>query len=137
MGGGSYVKIVVDSNFLIAPFLFGRDFFSELDVVVGRRYEVVVLDKVLEELEKLAGKGGEGGRLARAALNFVKQKGFKICPSGAGGVGVDDAILEYAKREHCVVATNDNVLRRRLRKAGVPVIYLRQKSHLCVDGEIL
>ncbi|MEM4678678.1 MAG: hypothetical protein QXP17_00045 [Candidatus Jordarchaeales archaeon] len=137
MGGGSYVKIVVDSNFLIAPFLFGRDFFSELGVVVGRSYEVVVLDKVLEELEKLAEKGSEGGKLAKAALNFVRQKAFKVCPSGVEGVGVDDAILEYARRERCVVATNDNVLRKRLRKAGIPVIYLRQRSHLCIDGEIL
>lgn len=137
MGGGSYVKIVVDSNFLIAPFLLGRNLFSELDEVVGRRYEVVVLDRVLDELRKLAEKGGKRGRLAGAALTFVEREGFRLCPSGIDGGGVDDVIFEYAKRERCVVATNDGVLRKRLRRVGVPVVYLRRGGRLSVDGEIL
>jgi len=137
LGGGSYVRVLVDSNFLIAPFLLGWDVFSELGRVIGGRYEVIVLDRVIDELMKLAEKGGRRGKLARAALSLVEVRGFRVCPSGVEGGGVDDAVFDYAKREGCVVATNDAKLRRRLRRVGVPVVFLRQGRRLFLDGEIL
>jgi len=137
LDGESYVKVVVDSNFLIAPFLLGKDIFSELSQVIDRRYEVVVLDCVLDELRRLAEKGGRKGKLAEAALAFVEKGRFRVCPPGVEGEGVDDLILKYASKERCIVATNDAVLRKRLRQIGVPVIYLRQKNRLILDGEIL
>jgi rRNA-processing protein FCF1 len=39
-----------------------------------------------------------------------------------------------ASQTKSYVATNDRALRRRLRAAGVPVIFLRQRSRLAVEG---
>jgi rRNA-processing protein FCF1 len=47
---------------------------------------------------------------------------------------VDDAIIEAAIELRAVVFTNDRQLRGRLRDISVPVIYLRQKSRLAIDG---
>jgi rRNA-processing protein FCF1 len=48
----------------------------------------------------------------------------------------DDAIVEAARKWDCPVFTNDRKLRRRLRNINVPVIYVRQKSRLEIDGRI-
>ena len=130
------VKVLVDTNFLLAPFSLGLDLFSELDRVIVAKYEVVVLDCVLRELKELARRGGKIGRMARSALELVDRANVKFCSFSCGGV--DESILNYAKKvERCVVATNDRELRRKLREAGVAVVFLRQEDHLALDGEVL
>lgn len=46
----------------------------------------------------------------------------------------DDVLVRVASEWKCPVATNDSVLRKRLRNINVPVIYLRQKSRLEIEG---
>ncbi len=48
----------------------------------------------------------------------------------------DDVIVKVAKAWNSPVFTNDSQLRRRLRDISVPVIYVRQKSRLEIDGLI-
>jgi rRNA-processing protein FCF1 len=48
----------------------------------------------------------------------------------------DDVIVETAKNWGVPVFTNDRLLRKRLRDINVPVIYVRQKSRLEIDGLI-
>jgi rRNA-processing protein FCF1 len=49
---------------------------------------------------------------------------------------VDDVIVETASKWKAPVFTNDSKLRKRLRDISVPVIYVRQKSHLAIEGMI-
>ncbi|MFX0135693.1 MAG: nucleotide-binding protein, partial [Candidatus Hodarchaeota archaeon] len=49
---------------------------------------------------------------------------------------IDDFILRIAKEKKCIVATNDKVLKKKLKSQGVPIIYLRQKSYLILEGSI-
>ena len=48
----------------------------------------------------------------------------------------DDAIVRVAKNWNSPVFTNDRDLKKRLRDISVPVIYVRQKSRLDIDGLI-
>lgn len=48
----------------------------------------------------------------------------------------DDIVVRVASEFKWSVGTNDRDLRKRLRRINVPVIYLRQKSRLVVDGLI-
>jgi hypothetical protein len=48
----------------------------------------------------------------------------------------DDVIVKVAKDWNCPVFTNDRQLKQRLRDISVPVIYVRQKSRLDIDGLI-
>jgi len=50
------------------------------------------------------------------------------------GESADDLMVRLAREWECLVATNDRELRRRLRSLMVPVIYLRQKSRLAIEG---
>jgi rRNA-processing protein FCF1 len=47
---------------------------------------------------------------------------------------VDDSLLRLASTGGYVVATTDAELRRRLRRAGVKVLILRQKRYLQLVG---
>ena len=53
-----------------------------------------------------------------------------------GKLTTDDAIVRVAKNWNCPVFTNDIQLKRKLRDISVPVIYVRQKSRLDIDGMI-
>ena len=50
------------------------------------------------------------------------------------GESNDDVIVKVAKEFRCPVATNDRILKRRLRNMGVAVIYVREKSRLEMEG---
>jgi len=52
------------------------------------------------------------------------------------GEATDDVIARVAKSWNTPVFTNDRALKVRLRDISVPVIYLRQKSRLFIDGLI-
>ena len=47
----------------------------------------------------------------------------------------DDCILESAKIMNSMVITNDAELKKRLKKEGIKVIYVRKKAYLVADGE--
>ncbi|MEA1904270.1 MAG: hypothetical protein U9M97_00060 [Candidatus Hadarchaeota archaeon] len=123
--------VITDTNFLMVPGLFGVDIFSELDRILDRKYRLIVPEPVVEELNQLARGTSDERSAARIALALV-QRGqvIKTRPPA------DDAILELARGKGGVVGTNDIGLRRELRARGVPVIHLRQKSHLAIDGKI-
>jgi hypothetical protein len=53
-----------------------------------------------------------------------------------GRVVTDDVIVRVAKNWNSPVFTNDRQLKKRLRDISVPVIYVRQKSRLDIDGMI-
>jgi rRNA-processing protein FCF1 len=48
----------------------------------------------------------------------------------------DDLILRIAVEWRCPVATNDGELRGKLRRSGVPTVFLRQMSRLEVEGSV-
>jgi rRNA-processing protein FCF1 len=67
-------------------------------------------------------------------LQFAQKCKYVEVKSSAEAV--DDAIVEVASKWRMPVFTNDSQLRKRLRDISVPVIYVRQKSHLEIEGMI-
>ena len=123
--------VIADTSFLMLPGLFGVDVERELDRLLGRRYEIAVPGPVIKELEQLAGHGNPKERKS-ANIGLLLTKRAKIIETGGRA---DDAILRLATGKRFAVGTTDAVLRRELRRRGVSVIYLRQKSHLAIDGQ--
>ncbi|WP_456483879.1 hypothetical protein [Methanopyrus kandleri] len=126
------IKVVLDANFLMIPHQEGVDVFSELDRLLGS-YRPIVPRQVLEELKRV--KRAATGRdkiAARVALSLVDAKGIEVVDvEGRDG---DEAILNLARRwDRVYVATRDKELKKRLWKLGVPVITLRQRTHLVIE----
>ncbi len=128
------LKVILDSNALFVPFQFRIDVFSELERLLNRRFELVVLSAVKRELEVLAEKGApKMRRVASCALKFAERCRFVEVATSFSAL-TDDVIVEVAAEWGAVVFTNDKLLRRRLRDISVPVIYVRQNSRLEIDG---
>jgi len=124
----------LDSNALFVPLQFRFDVFGELERLLMRRFELVLLSAVKRELEVLAEKGAvKMRRDACLALRFAERLRLVEVPVAASAL-TDDVIVEVAREWGAVVFTNDKVLRGRLRDISVPVIYVRQKSRLEIDG---
>jgi len=128
------LKIILDSNALFVPLQFKIDIFEELKTLLKKKFEPVLLSHVLRELEKLAEEGSP--KTQKKALYALQLAGkCRLVDVNKGSViSPDDAIIKVAVEWNCPVFTNDRQLRRRLRDINVPVIYVRQKSRLEIEG---
>ena len=130
------LKIILDSNALFVPLQFRIDVFNELERLLNRRFELILLSAVKRELEILAEKGApKMRRNACCALRFAERCRL-VEVDAEPSAPVDDVVVEAAKAWDAVVFTNDKQLRKRLRDISVPVIYVRQKSRLEIDGVV-
>ena len=130
------LKVILDSNALFVPLEFKIDIFMEIERLLNRRVDLVLLSPVKRELEMLAAK--DSPKIRRQAFFALKlAEKCKYIPIGEDGKEpTDDVIVGVAKAWNSPVFTNDRLLRRRLRDIRVPVIYVRQKSRLEIDGLI-
>jgi rRNA-processing protein FCF1 len=128
------LKVILDSNAWFVPLQFKIDAFGELARLLNRNFELILLSPVKRELEILAEKGAPKMRKnACYALKFAERCRLVEVDASASAL-VDDVIARVAGEWSSPVFTNDKQLRRRLRDISVPVIYVRQKSHLEIDG---
>ena len=130
------VKIIFDSNFLLIQPQFCINIYEELENKLNRKIERIIISPIYEELQKLSKrKKIKERKNALMTLQFIKN--FDIIKvERLQNETVDDLIIRLAKKWNSPVATNDKELRRKLRNMSIAVIYLRQKSHLEVEGMI-
>ncbi len=127
------VKVILDSNFLMIPFQFNLDIFQEIEYLLQKKVDFVVPSGVKSELTRISARGGEGAPEASLALQLASRCRVVEVTLDSGGT-VDDAIVRASQKLGAVVATTDIELKKRLRDINVPVIYLRDKSKLEVEG---
>ena len=131
------VIVVLDTNILTVPAQFSVDIFAESERVVERRIEFVVLKSVIQELErKLEDAVRTEKYKFRTALDFVERCTIIGLDKVTSAKPVDDQVLEYAQSVNGVVATNDKELREKSLNQGVPVLFMRGKKRLELQGTI-
>ena len=123
-------KAVLDSSFLIDAPRFRINILEELSRCMIQRVEPIILSVTLSELVSMAegrsAKSSKEASLALAAARDFPVMEVKRKPDEE----VDDVILRIAVERQWSVATNDRVLRRKLKDNNVPTIFVRQRSHL-------
>ena len=130
------LKVILDSNALFVPIEFKLDIFVEVGRLLNRNVDFVLLSPVKRELELLAAK--DSPKIRREAVYALKfaEKCKYVAVDEDEKLSTDDVIVKVAKAWNAPVFTNDRQLRRKLRDISVPVIYVRQKSRLEIDGLI-
>ena len=130
------LKVIFDSNAFFVPIEFRIDIFGEVERLLNRHVDFILLSTVKRELEVLSSK--DSPKMRRQAFFALKiaEKCIYVPVEEDEKITTDDAIIKVAKAWNCPVFTNDSQLRRRLRDIRVPVIYVRQKSRLEIDGLI-
>ena len=117
------MRVVLDTNALMAPVEVGVRTFEELDRLLGE-YEALVPEAVLAELDRLAAGGGETATAASVGADLARRE----CePVDHDAAYADDAVLEIGRQVEYAV-TSDMPLRERLLEANVPVICLRGRT---------
>jgi rRNA-processing protein FCF1 len=128
--------VILDSNTFFDSLQFKIDIFEELEREVHTQYTPIVLSPIIKEIENLATKGSSQMRKNAAfALNLAR-KCTLVNVDAENLASVDDVIVKVAKECGYAVFTNDGQLRKRLRDINVPVIYVRQKSYLQINGRL-
>lgn len=116
------VNVLLDANFLLLPFQYNVDIFSELDRLVGTRYDVYVLNRAYNEA-----LDAEDGKYRNMVERLVDESDIEIISVEHGG-SVDEVLIDLA--EEYIICTNDGEVRSVLRDRNLPHVYLRQRNHL-------
>ena len=114
-------KVVLDTNALLMPFEFKMNLDLELANLFGE-FEAYVPGPVIGELKRSDSKH------AQVALKLAG-KYIRYETSTQGDAGV----LEVAKALDAMVVTNDFILRRKMRAAGVRAVFLRSRKRLVIE----
>ena len=122
-------KIIIDTNFLMIPWQFGVDIFSEFDRICTFNYGLFIFEQSINELKNTVKntKKGRDKKAAQFALKLIKLKNISLIKSE--NKDVDSLILESTDKD-TVVATQDILLKKNLLKKLVSVVILRQKKYL-------
>ncbi|MHC3438510.1 PIN domain-containing protein [Natrialbaceae archaeon A-gly3] len=122
-------RAALDTSALMMPVELDVRLFDELDRVLDS-YEPIVPQPVLEELRRLAEKGGTEGTAANVGHDLATERCLAVDTEASYA---DDALVELA-RENVTdyVVTNDLPLRDRVLEENVPVIALRGRNKLAV-----
>ena len=108
----------MDTNFLIIPAQFKVDIFSEINRICIFNYDLCVLDKTIDELNNIIKKEGtKKGTYAKVALNIIKIKKIKVIATSKDEehTHTDDILVDIADNGSYVVATQDKLLKKRLK----------------------
>lgn len=128
----SFKTVILDSSAVLMIFEFSVDLEAELTRLLGR-HKIVIPKSVFDELRFLSQQqDGRRRQIAKAAMQFIKK--FEIVNTKIENA--DDAIFNLAKETDWVVVTNDKELRKRLRNVLLPVIFLRGKKTLMLEGSV-
>lgn len=126
-------KIILDTNFLLIPGQFKIDIFTEIRCLVDFQYRFFIIDKTIDELNKIIEDKNtkvKDREYAKIGLELIKLN--KIGKIKSDKKYVDDAIVEKADKDS-VVATSDKELKKRLKKKGVKIIFLKKKQVLALE----
>ena len=134
--GKEPVKVILDSNALFVQFQFKIDIFDCLEQLLERNLELILLSPIKRELEALAKKGSPKMRKNASYALKIAEKCRYVEVNAPASMLTDDVIVKIAEEWKTPVFTNDRQLKKRLRDISVPVIYVRQKSRLEIDGMI-
>ncbi len=122
---------VLDTNVLMYIFTEKVDVLSQLRELGFNRF--IVPSKVVEELKNLSiSLMGRERQAAKFALSLVE----KFCEVvEVEVVGTDMALLETARRFGCVLITNDKLLKKKAKREGIPIGYLREMKYVAIESD--
>lgn len=118
-------RILLDTNFLVAPFQLSLPLFEELEQLYPNA-ELYTLDDVMQEAKSI-----ESGKYGELVEKLVETQDVEILETEGEG-SVDDLLVRLS--EDYVIATNDRGLRERLDERAAETVIIRSKKRLEVEN---
>ncbi len=123
-------KVVFDTNMLLAVVQFKIDVFELVREKFGNRVEFFVTESILKELEEISKKGKKKEKEIRLVKELAEKNKVKVVESSEQRA--DDALVKLAEQGF-FVASNDKVLRKRIKMLSGKNIYLRSKKLIEIE----
>jgi hypothetical protein len=130
------ISIIMDSNALFVPLQFKIDITEELKRLLGSNFELILISPIRRELEQIAEKGSPKTKRRGSFALKLADKCTLVEVHEEKPASPDDLLVKIGREWGCPIFTNDRQLRKRLRNINVPVIYVRQRSRLEIDGRL-
>ncbi len=129
-------RVLLDTNFLMLPLRFGVDIRRELERILEGAFSLATTPAVLNELNRLK-LNVKTRELRNIEFALSSAEGMeKLDDLLREGEDVDDELVRLSNVEGVIVATTDAELRKRIKRLGHPVVFLRQRRYLAIDGII-
>ena len=120
------MRILLDTNFLLLWKKFKVDVFEEIKRICDFKYDLYVLDRTLDELNKVRMPG------YKVAFGLIKKHNIKVIKTQDTKRYVDDLLLDNLDKE-TALATVDLGLKKRAKQKGFRTITLRKGQHLILE----
>ncbi len=128
-------RIIIDTNFLLIPYKFKVDIFSEFFRVCDFNYKLFIFEQSINELKEIIKKqSGIDKNAAQFALKLIELKNISTIKSKQKDV---DILILNTINKNTIVATQDLYLKKELFKKGASVIILRQRKYLSLIKKAL
>jgi len=114
-------KIILDTNFLVAPFQLSISLFEEFDKNYPQN-QLYVLEDVIQEAKSI-----EEGKYKDLIDKLLETQDIGVLQTEGEGE-VDDLLVDLC--DDFVIATNDKELKERLLEKNAEVVIIRSKSYL-------
>ncbi|MFH1209440.1 MAG: hypothetical protein V1663_01490 [archaeon] len=111
--------IILDTNFLLIPYNYKIDIFSEIERICHFKYQLKILDKTLKELENKKG--------SNLALELINKKNIKVIKTKNS-----DYVDNILRKSKYIIATDDKELIKTIKDK--PLIILKQKKYLMLKN---
>jgi hypothetical protein len=128
-------KIILDTNFWLLPFEYRVDVIAGLeDLFEYTPYIILLPTPVYDELKMMANSKNNAKKAiaSKSAIELIDKLILKnkvlIVESGKKA---DDIILDIAQSSNAWVATNDKILRFRLKEKQIKTVILRDNHAIC------
>jgi hypothetical protein len=131
------IKVLLDTNIPLLLYDGGFNLQSELKRLLPQDHQLVFLSASERELQYIASRGRKLARKVSFAKKFLET--ITVVEYDPPEIEtVDEIIINYAvdEKNTCIIVTNDKDLRRRSRKKKIPVIFIRTRRHLVLDGSL-
>lgn len=129
----NHPTIILDTNFLLVPIRFRVDIFEETERVLNQLIKFAVTPSILKEIEYLKTKANPSFLRELVFVEKIIEKCTVLNEPIIDGENTDDSIIRIASSQGYYVGTSDKELRRKLREAGVRIVFLRQRRYLDVE----
>lgn len=114
-------KILLDTNFLVAPFQLNISIFEELERLYPHA-EIYTIDDALQEAKSI-----EGGKYDGLVEQLLESEDVEVLETEGDG-DVDSLLVRLSP--DFVIATNDKELKEELLQEDAELVIIRQENYL-------
>lgn len=102
-----------------------------MDRIIDDKYKLYIIDKTINELDNIIKKkSGKTKQAAKFAKELIEKKKIRKIKTEDNNNDVDREILNLVKKEDYIIATQDKILKAKLKQLNKKIIILRQKNYL-------